>query len=289
MYISRSKLHSFNCFNQLKRRCFHQSIVNYDKEIARGSQPFFNGNLLIPTLIHPTKWVAKFMELRKDDDLKSILGVSRINRIFALAAYSHNNNNNNNNNINQHKIELLLPNLEYKILIPCTLINPGELNEQVKIESHHSTHLKNLIDSYGINNNIPQITQTHLDSNYEKINSNRTLLVCSHNSRDCRCGDFGPQLVNKLSTLLNLSNPKTDSKTDLYSVSHVGGHAYAANMFIYPQGVSLGFGGAPDEKTIESSLQSVASCQDYWTDPALHPFLRGLVGCKDNKSKSQSV
>ncbi|KAL9577430.1 MAG: hypothetical protein Q9212_006368 [Teloschistes hypoglaucus] len=54
-----------------------------------------------------------------------------------------------------------------------------------------------------------------------------TVLICSHNTRDRRCGVIGPLLNESFN---KYANPKT---VDVGMVSHVGGHAFAGNVIIY--------------------------------------------------------
>jgi hypothetical protein len=53
-----------------------------------------------------------------------------------------------------------------------------------------------------------------------------TILVCTHNEMDCRCGDVGTKVYNHL-TSLNLVDTVLRS-------SHIGGHEFAANLIVYP-------------------------------------------------------
>ncbi|KAL8630439.1 hypothetical protein Q9189_003860 [Teloschistes chrysophthalmus] len=54
-----------------------------------------------------------------------------------------------------------------------------------------------------------------------------TILICSHNTRDRRCGVIGPLLYQ---SFIKYADLKT---TDVGMVSHVGGHAFAGNVIIY--------------------------------------------------------
>jgi hypothetical protein len=70
------------------------------------------------------------------------------------------------------------------------------------------------------------------------------LLVCTHGSRDCRCGDLGGSVVRALREARDArvnSAPNDDvrqawNRIRITEVAHVGGHKYAANVLIYPQG-----------------------------------------------------
>lgn len=67
------------------------------------------------------------------------------------------------------------------------------------------------------------------------------ILICSHNSRDARCGTIGP-ILRKLFTdhlehrgLLHPENPDISlyGKVRVGNISHIGGHRFAGNVIIY--------------------------------------------------------
>ncbi|MCK5440166.1 MAG: sucrase ferredoxin [Gemmatimonadetes bacterium] len=63
------------------------------------------------------------------------------------------------------------------------------------------------------------------------------VFVCTHGSRDDRCGQCGPAIVSALRRACR------DAELDDVSVratSHVGGHKFAGNVLIYPDGVWYG-------------------------------------------------
>jgi hypothetical protein len=69
------------------------------------------------------------------------------------------------------------------------------------------------------------------------------ILVCTHNSRDKRCGIMGPALLTQFRQVLeewaDESLPLGDGshfapgKVNLGAISHIGGHVYAGNVIIY--------------------------------------------------------
>jgi hypothetical protein len=59
-----------------------------------------------------------------------------------------------------------------------------------------------------------------------------TILICSHNSRDSRCGILGPLLHAEFERHLS-SRPSPRSGIRTAMVSHVGGHKWAGNVIIY--------------------------------------------------------
>lgn len=62
----------------------------------------------------------------------------------------------------------------------------------------------------------------------------KAILVCCHGARDARCGQCGPPLAERFVT--ELSARKIKQGINVQRVSHVGGHAYAGNVLLYPGG-----------------------------------------------------
>jgi hypothetical protein len=70
------------------------------------------------------------------------------------------------------------------------------------------------------------------------------LLVCTHGSRDCRCGETGGAVVRALrdahaERLARATDAAERERWELVKigeVAHVGGHVHAANVLIYPRG-----------------------------------------------------
>ncbi|KAL8762105.1 MAG: hypothetical protein Q9184_001850 [Pyrenodesmia sp. 2 TL-2023] len=54
-----------------------------------------------------------------------------------------------------------------------------------------------------------------------------TILICSHGSRDMRCGVLGPLLHHEF------ERHNEDKRLDVGMISHIGGHAFAGNVIIY--------------------------------------------------------
>jgi len=70
---------------------------------------------------------------------------------------------------------------------------------------------------------------------HERLPFERLVLVCTHNSRDKRCGRAGPQILKTLQSLL--SNKGIDeSRVVVRGSSHLGGHKYAGVVVVYPEG-----------------------------------------------------
>lgn len=72
------------------------------------------------------------------------------------------------------------------------------------------------------------------------------IYICTHGSRDCRCGVAGNELLlslqaavrNHALTTLQQSSPGSPppKRVRIFPISHIGGHKYAANALVYPHG-----------------------------------------------------
>lgn len=60
------------------------------------------------------------------------------------------------------------------------------------------------------------------------------VFVCSHGSRDKRCGVCGPVLIEKFKE--EIGSRGLSDQVVVNACSHVGGHKYAGNLIIYSPG-----------------------------------------------------
>ena len=85
----------------------------------------------------------------------------------------------------------------------------------------------------------------HLTSNTASLRfqhrplGGRHVFVCTHGERDYRCGECGPSLLAALHSYLAAAG--LADVVHVYRSSHVGGHAYAGNVLIYPEGDWYGY------------------------------------------------
>mmetsp|Transcript_10803 Transcript_10803/g.19071 ORF Transcript_10803/g.19071 Transcript_10803/m.19071 type:complete len:322 (-) Transcript_10803:25-990(-) len=63
----------------------------------------------------------------------------------------------------------------------------------------------------------------------EKLEPGAHIMVCSHTSRDARCGYCGPKIIDSVSQAAE----KAGVPVTMYPCSHVGGHIYAGNVIIF--------------------------------------------------------
>ena len=66
----------------------------------------------------------------------------------------------------------------------------------------------------------------------------RHVFVCVHMARDERCGNCGPPLLAAIEAAV--ASRGLDDVT-IRATSHVGGHKYAGNVIVYPEGVWYGY------------------------------------------------
>lgn len=83
------------------------------------------------------------------------------------------------------------------------------------------------------------------------------ILLCSHKTRDARCGQSAPLLRREFERHLRPLGLYRDLQDDrpggvgIYFISHVGGHKYAANVMVYRRG---GFLPQPNEEEADREL-----------------------------------
>ncbi|CAK0734722.1 hypothetical protein CVIRNUC_000472 [Coccomyxa viridis] len=58
-----------------------------------------------------------------------------------------------------------------------------------------------------------------------------SLFVCTHGSRDCRCGTIGATLVERLDSIV--AERGLQGSVGVFRCSHIGGHKYAGNVLVY--------------------------------------------------------
>ncbi|KAJ3136372.1 hypothetical protein HK100_001749 [Physocladia obscura] len=91
------------------------------------------------------------------------------------------------------------------------------------------------------------------------------LLVCTHASRDVRCGALGYRLISALADVLG---PRKD--VVVHESSHVGGHAWAANLIAYPRGdwygnlAQSGETAVPDARALVDAVDTGVVFWEKW-------------------------
>ncbi|KAH6909796.1 Sucrase/ferredoxin-like-domain-containing protein [Coprinopsis sp. MPI-PUGE-AT-0042] len=122
---------------------------------------------------------------------------------------------------------------------------------------------------------IPSATEENLDEVVQQLKDHMEVgratapeeeidvYVCTHGARDCRCGDMGGRVADALRREARRYNDERKTpRIRIGEIGHVGGHKYAANVLVYPQGEWLGLVRPEDApRVIEAAL-----------DPPLRPL-----------------
>ncbi|KAH9476090.1 Altered inheritance of mitochondria protein 32 [Psilocybe cubensis] len=148
--------------------------------------------------------------------------------------------------------------------------------------------------------NIDQVEdtiKTHLQgpsllTEGEKGGSDIHIYVCTHGVRDCRCGERGKQVYNALVKAVNDARQREPIARNIRigEVGHVGGHKYAANVLIYPQGEWLGIVKPDDAPSLINqaleSLRKGVKPLDSTAPPTFLSHWRGRMGLSKEEQKN---
>lgn len=113
--------------------------------------------------------------------------------------------------------------------------------------------------------------------------------VCTHGSLDCRCGLAGSAVLQSLQNQVRThqanaikAGKQTPKKVKVMAISHVGGHAWAANALVYPHGDWYGNLRTTDSKLVlRAALAPASSVHDLedFRERLVHwPRWRGRLG-----------
>lgn len=92
-----------------------------------------------------------------------------------------------------------------------------------------------------------EMIRTTLDTLFKQpeahLKSETHVFVCTHGTRDCRCGVVGTEVHDSLVEKVRehaeecaAKGSKPVKRVRVFQISHVGGHKWAANALIYPHG-----------------------------------------------------
>lgn len=106
--------------------------------------------------------------------------------------------------------------------------------EMLRINSVHKEQLDNFITD--------QIAKKNFSDSriFNKLPFKYYILICTHKKRDKRCGVVGPLLVEEFQNAIQQKGKEMEEQVRVLGVSHFGGHKFAGNVIIYPQGVWYG-------------------------------------------------
>lgn len=116
---------------------------------------------------------------------------------------------------------------------------------------------------------LPSLVKDHLvgglvsDQIPHQTLTGKHVFVCVHGRRDERCGLCGPPLAARFQA--ELANRELLDQITVRRTSHVGGHAFAANVLIYPGGDWYGYV-TPDDvpRLIDQHLLQGEIVSDLW-------------------------
>ena len=93
--------------------------------------------------------------------------------------------------------------------------------------------------------NVPAFVEDHVLGDHDgsalpcEPLTGRHIFICTHNSRDPRCGVCGPVLTKLWRA--EVQQRGLSGQVHVHQTSHVGGHQYAGNVLIYPEGDWYGY------------------------------------------------
>jgi len=106
--------------------------------------------------------------------------------------------------------------------------------------------------------------------------SSKYLFVCAHAQKDARCGYCGPILMDDLRNEISKRNLDNDIK--VFGTTHVGGHKFAGNVLVFPEGHWYGYVTPNDVSEIIDSTLNGEIIQNLY---------RGGMGKKIEKPQKQ--
>jgi hypothetical protein len=98
------------------------------------------------------------------------------------------------------------------------------------------------------------------------------VLVCTHGSRDKRCGRAGPLVISAMLAELKRRGI-TEEELAVRGSSHIGGHKFAGTLIVYPTGQWYGY---VTPKVVPELLSCIENGE------VLNRCFRGRSNCRDN-------
>jgi hypothetical protein len=105
----------------------------------------------------------------------------------------------------------------------------------------------------------------------------RLVLVCTHGSRDRRCGRLGPETMESIGAMLDRRGVG-EERVRVRGTSHVGGHKHAAVVIVYPEGDWYG-------QMSKKNAEELVDC--YLAGSLYHSHWRGKMGEEAEQSKGR--
>lgn len=104
-------------------------------------------------------------------------------------------------------------------------------------------------------------------------------LVCTHATRDKRCGRSGPQVLTALQGLIKEKGVEDKVKAD--GCSHVGGHKYAGVVVVFPAGDYYGYVGSRNAEEVMASYLDPKR-------PRANQYWRGRMGIDEDAQAKEA-
>ncbi|KAG8772145.1 hypothetical protein FRC15_002945 [Serendipita sp. 397] len=113
--------------------------------------------------------------------------------------------------------------------------NLGDWAKELRERTQDGIDVVNMLEGPGQARSLIRSSYKSLEYDKKrKLVKKIWVMVCTHGSRDCRCGEHGTAVYGAF--IKEISSRKLWHRFNVCEVSHVGGHAYAANVLVYPYG-----------------------------------------------------
>jgi hypothetical protein len=107
------------------------------------------------------------------------------------------------------------------------------LQSQLFVNFQSATYVCRGLTHFDVDNFVEEVLVKDIDwlPGSPEPMSGSYVFVCSHGSRDKRCGVCGPALIKRFKEEIN--GLGLDGQVSVSACSHVGGHKYAGNVIIF--------------------------------------------------------
>eukprot|EP01091_Cochliopodium_minus_P000823 TRINITY_DN1072_c0_g2_i1.p1 TRINITY_DN1072_c0_g2~~TRINITY_DN1072_c0_g2_i1.p1 ORF type:complete len:264 (-),score=80.22 TRINITY_DN1072_c0_g2_i1:124-915(-) len=151
--------------------------------------------------------------------------------------------NNLNTNIFKSKLKIISQNTNKSLLGSMCDVEVNQeklfdiiiLPDNKKIVGIEEDDFEDSLISYLEHGKLPENSLSKII----ELDAKHTILICSHMSKDQRCGVIAPLLLQQFE--IELKEKKFEEKVSLIQVSHFGGHKFAGNIICYPPGKTYHF------------------------------------------------
>ncbi|KAJ3043998.1 hypothetical protein HDV00_003526 [Rhizophlyctis rosea] len=96
----------------------------------------------------------------------------------------------------------------------------------------------------------------------QKLEEKQYFLVCTHASRDKRCGERGVPVMERLKEIVK--KRRAEGNVGVAGVSHIGGHKYAGNVISWPSGDWYGLVRPEDAEELYGAVMEGRVLWKFW-------------------------